>query len=196
MKKVAWGVIAFLSIGVAAYAVVAYSVLPVGALVHPDMRAGFEAHAVGVYAHVFSAMAALLLGPTQFSKRLRGRRIGLHRLAGRLYLGLGVLVGGLSGLYLSRYAFGGPVASAGFALLALAWLYTGARAYAAIRRKAIDEHRVWMVRNFALSLAAVTLRIYVPLSVVTGLDFPTAYAGIAWLCWVPNLVVAERIVRG
>lgn len=87
------------------------------------------------------------------------------------------------------------MASASFGLLALAWLYTGARAYAAIRRKAVDEHRAWMVRNFALSLAAVTLRIYVPISVVLGLDFPTAYAGIAWLCWVPNLVLAERIVR-
>jgi uncharacterized membrane protein len=195
MKKLGWGLLAFLSVGVALYAVVVYSVLPVGALVHPDMRAGFEAHAGAVYAHVFSAMAALLLGPTQFSNRLRQRRLGLHRLAGRLYLGLGVLLGGLSGLYLSRYAFGGPVASAGFAALALCWLYTGARAYLAIRRKAVDEHRASMVRNFALSLAAVMLRIYIPLSVVAGLDFPTAYAGIAWLCWVPNLVVAERLLR-
>ena len=100
-------------------------------------------------------------------------------------------MGGLSGLYISQFAFGGPVARLGFATLAVCWLYTGFRAYMAIRRKATEEHRKWMVRNFALSFAAVMLRIYIPISVMAGIDFATAYAVIAWLCWVPNLLVAE-----
>ena len=112
-----------------------------------------------------------------------------------MYLGAGVLVGGVSGLYLSWFAFGGPVARLGFATLAVGWLYTGARAYVAIRNRRIDEHRRWMVRNFALAFAAVMLRLYVPASVVAGADFGVAYSVIAWLCWVPNLIVAEAIVN-
>jgi uncharacterized membrane protein len=155
------------------------------------MRAAFDAQRAAVYTHVFAAMFALALGPFQFSQRLRARHLTLHRWMGRLYLGVGVLAGGIAGLYMAFHAFGGAVARAGFACLALAWLYTGARAYLAIRSRDVAAHRRWMVRNFALAFAAVTLRIWVPASFATGLEFAAAYAVIAWLCWVPNLVVAE-----
>src|SRR5260370_20371385 len=48
-----------------------------------------------------------------------------------------------------------------------------------------------MIRSYALTLAAVTLRIYLPASQIAGIPFPDAYQTISWLCWVPNLVVAE-----
>jgi uncharacterized membrane protein len=180
-----------LALGVAGYAVVGYGVMPLGSLVHPDMKADFAAHPVGVYCHVFASAVALLLGPFQFSARLRRARLHLHRWMGRIYLGVGVLIGGLSGLYLAPFAFGGPVARLGFAALALCWLYSGWRAYCAIRRGLIDEHRKWMVRNFSLAFAAVTLRLYLPASIVAGVDFAIAYPVIAWLCWLPNLLAAE-----
>lgn len=185
------GLIACLSVAVALYAWVVYTLLPVGAAVDPAMRAEFATHAAAVYVHAFAAAVALLLGPVQFWARLRRERPALHRWSGRLYLAVGTLVGGLSGLYLASFAFGGPVARLGFGVLAIAWLTTGWRAYSAIRRGAVAEHRRWMVRNFALAFAAVTLRLYVPLAVVSGAPFESAYPVIAWLCWVPNLLVAE-----
>jgi len=190
------GLLWFLSFGVAAYAVYVYAVLPLGSLVHPDMGANFQAHPFGVYTHVFAASVALLIGPFQLSPAIRQRRPGVHRWLGRTYLLVGVLVGGLAGLYMAGHAFGGPVSRAGFGLLALSWLYTGLRAYLAIRRRAVDEHRRWMVRNFALAFAAVTLRLYLPASVAAGIDFAVAYPLIAWLCWVPNLVFAEWRFNG
>jgi hypothetical protein len=110
---------------------------------------------------------------------------------GRTYLTIGVLIGGLAGLYMAFHAFGGLIARLGFAGLALAWLYTGLRAYLAIRGRRVAEHRAWMVRNFALTFAAVTLRLYLPASAIAGIAFEVAYPFIAWLCWVPNLVAAE-----
>lgn len=180
-----------LSLGVSAYAVVAYVFLPLGAVLHPDMRASFETYRVGVYAHVFASVAALALGPFQFSRPLRTRRPGLHRGMGRLYLGVGVLIGGVAGLFMALHAFGGWVSRLGFAGLALAWLYTGFRAYLAIRGGDVATHRRWMVRNFALTFAAVTLRLWLPASIASGMPFELAYPVIAWLCWVPNLLVAE-----
>lgn len=165
--------------------------MPLGSLVHPDMEPNFVAHPLAVYVHVFAAAVALLFGPLQFSTRLRSARPQLHRWMGRAYLGLGVLVEGLSGLYLSVYAFGGIAARTGFATLAVCWLYTGLRAFLAVRRRAIAEHRKWLVRNFALTFGAVMLRLYIPASDFVGADFGAAYAAIAWLCWVPNLVFAE-----
>ena len=196
MRLTGYLLLGFLSLGVALYALAVYAWLPLGAVVHPDMRAAFEAHRLGIYAHVFASVCALALGPFQFSARLRARHIRLHRWSGRLYLGVGVLIGGAAGLYMAAHAFGGAAARLGFAALALAWLYTGLRAYLAIRARDVAAHRRWMVRNFALTFAAVMLRLYLPAAVAAGVEMATAYPAIAWLCWVPNLVAAElRINR-
>lgn len=185
------GLLFFLAIGVAGYAFFAYSVLPLGSLVHPEMKANFLVHSTGIYTHAFASSVALMLGPLQFSTRLRQKYTVIHRWFGRTYLSVGVMVGGLSGLYMSQYAFGGLYARLGFAALAGFWLYTGLRAYLAIRRGRIDEHRKWMVRNFSLTFAAVTLRFYLPASMAAGIEFAIAYPIIAWLCWLPNVVLAE-----
>jgi uncharacterized membrane protein len=194
MSRFARATLVFLCLAVSLYAVAVYGLLPVGALVHPDMKPAYEARAGAIALHVFSAVFALALGAFQFNAGLRASRPKLHRAMGRAYLGVGVLIGGLSGLYLAGGAFGGPVARVGFAALALAWLYTGWRAYTAIRAGEVASHRAWMLRNFALTTAAVTLRIYLPVSMLAGIPFELAYPAIAWLCWVPNLLVAGYIL--
>lgn len=195
MKRLGWWTIALLSLCVCLYAVYVYGVLPFGALVHPDMREAFQARALPLKLHIFGAAFALALGSLQVAPAIRARFPRFHRWAGRLYLGVGVGVGGTSGLYVAFHAFGGAVAQSGFALLAIAWLLTGAKAYAAIRAGQVEAHRRWMVRNWALTLAAVTLRIYLPSAMIAGIDYAAAYAAIAWLCWVPNLVAAEAYLR-
>jgi uncharacterized membrane protein len=193
LNRPGFPVLVFLALGVAAYAVVTYSALPLGAAVHPDMRINFEAHRAGILIHIFASVLALALGPFQFSARLRAARLNLHRWMGRVYLGIGVAVGGLAGLFMALHAFGGLAARLGFAGLALAWLFTGWQAYRAVRRRDLVAHRRWMVRNFALTFAAVTLRLWLPASFVAGIPFERAYPVIAWLCWVPNLLAAELL---
>jgi uncharacterized membrane protein len=186
-------VLILLSLGVAGYAIAVYAFLPLGAFVHPDIRAVYESQRTGIYTHVFASVVALALGPFQFSAALRARLPALHRWSGRLYLAVGVLVGGLAGLFMAAHAFGGAASRLGFACLALGWLYTGLRAYLAIRARDVASHRRWMVRNFALTFAAVTLRLWLPASVASGIAFEAAYPVIAWLCWVPNLLAAELL---
>lgn len=188
MHRATFWLIAALSVGVAAYALVAYSVLPIGASVHPDMRANFEAHHIGIYTHVFCAALTLLLGPLQFSRAVRAARPALHRWTGRIYLGVGVGIGGVSGLYAAAFAYGGLVSTAGFGLLSLAWLFTGARAWQAVRARDFLAHREWMLRNYALSLAAVTLRIYLGIALAAGWPFEVVYPTLAWLSWIPNIL--------
>jgi uncharacterized membrane protein len=193
MRRASLPVLTFLSLGVAGYAVFVYGFLPLGRALHPDMRTTFETYRLGIYTHVFASVIALVLGPLQFSARLRTKRPSLHRWMGRLYLGIGVLAGGLAGLFMAFHAFGGVVSRLGFGALAVAWLYSGLRAYLAIRAKDVASHKRWMVRNFSLTFAAVTLRLWLPASFVFGIPFELAYPVIAWLCWVPNLVLAERL---
>jgi uncharacterized membrane protein len=183
------------SIGVAVYAWVTYGGRPLGVGVHPDMKAVFESHPLGIYAHIFASSLALLLGPWQFIPSVRLNRPRLHRATGWVYLVVGVGVGGLSGLYMSAFAFGGAISTVGFGLLAIAWLYTGLRALRAARAHQFAEHRRWMVRNFGLALAAVSLRIGLGVGFALGLPFEVFYPALAWLSWVPNLLVAEYCLR-
>ncbi len=180
-----------LAIGVAIYAAMAYSLLPLGSVVHPEMKVVFQNHSIAIYTHIFASVVALVLGPFQFSSRLRQKFLVLHRWGGRAYLLIGVLVGGLCGLYMSLFSFGGIVSNTGFAFLALSWLFSGLMAFLAIRRRDIPAHRKWMIRNYSLTFAAVTLRIYIGISFAAGLEFEQFYPMIAWLCWVPNLLLAE-----
>ncbi|MEP7282441.1 MAG: DUF2306 domain-containing protein [Rubrivivax sp.] len=196
MNRNAHAVLALLSIAVAAYAIAAYALLPLGAVLHPDLRSSFAAHRHAViYLHVFGAAVALLLGPIQFWTRWRVRWPALHRWLGSTYLALGVGVGGLSGLVLALDAFGGAWSRAGFGALAVLWIATGAMALQRILQGDVQGHRRWMVRNFALAFAAVTLRLYLPAGLVSGLSLQAAYPIVAWLCWVPNLVVAECLIH-
>ncbi len=155
------------------------------------MKANFLANKAGIYTHVFASVAALALGPWQFSERIRRAVPQLHRWMGRVYLAVGVGIGGLSGLYMATHAYGGLFAKLGFGSLAVAWMFTGLRAFQCIRRGDVSEHRKWMIRNFSLTLAAVTLRLYLPASMIAGVPFGVSYPIIAWAAWLPNLLVAE-----
>ena len=149
---------------------------------------------IAFFAHVIFAPVALALVPFQLWQGLRNRRPIVHRVLGRLY-GLAILISGASGLWLAANTMAGPVAAFGFGLLAVLWLgITGRGISLAIRGDRV-AHRRWMIRSIALTLAAVTLRIQIPMGMMLDIPFDTAYPAIAWLCWVPNLIVAEMILR-
>lgn len=161
-----------------------------------EQKAIYLAHHAMLILHIVPSMLAILIGPFQFLPQFRkGRLLKLHRWLGRAYL-LSVLLGGIGGLYMAQFGYGGLIAELGFATLALLWLYSGYMAYKRIRNKEIEAHRQWMIRNYALTFAGTMLRVWMPIAIVAlGMEFVTAYRAIAWLCWVPNLLLAEWIIR-
>jgi uncharacterized membrane protein len=155
----------------------------------------FSQYILPLRLHIAGGMGALLAGPWQFSERLRARALNLHRWLGRFYL-LEVALGSIAGFYMAVVSKEGLPTHLGFGILAVLWFFTGLQAYLKVRGGNILEHRQWMIRNFALSLAAVTLRYYMPLMLIAlHWSFRTTYIAVSWLCWVPNLFVAEWLVR-
>ncbi len=160
-----------------------------------EQKLVYMAHTTMLILHIVGAMLAILIGPFQFLEGMRkGRLLKAHRWLGRTYL-IAVLVGGLAGLYMAVLSYGGMTSHLGFASLAILWLFSGFMAYKHIRNKDLELHREWMTRNYALTFAGVMLRLWVPLFGGFGMEFLTAYMLIAWLCWVPNLIIAEWMVR-
>lgn len=73
----------------------------------------------------------------------------------------------------------------------MAWIVATGLAVRFILRGEAIRHRRWMIRSFALTAAAITLRLYLPLIFVFHWSFSIAYPAIAWLCWIPNALAVE-----
>lgn len=190
MRRVGWWVMAVLSLIIAAYAV---GVLFVPAIRPPFLQQRFLTMPLAAYLHLGGSGIALAIGAFQLNTQIRSRYIAVHRWMGRTYV-TGVLLGGLGALALATKSQAGLVTHVGFGLLAALWLFATGMAYRYIRGRNQAFHRRWMIRSYALTFAAVTLRIYLPLSQVAGIPFDAAYQTIAWLAWVPNLIVAEWVI--
>lgn len=190
LSRPAWALMALLSLAVA---LTSYRyLLNVGPLA-PNVLANLFA-APFLVVHVAGAATALLIAPFQVLPGVRTRRPALHRVMGRVYVA-GCLAGGSGGLVLAFGSTAGPIATAGFGLLAVAWLATTVQAWRMAMAGRIAEHRAWMIRSMALTLAAVTLRLYLPLAAMGPTPFVEAYRAISFLCWVPNLLLAEAWLR-
>lgn len=144
--------------------------------------------------HVVAGVIALLAGPVQFIRRVRERRPALHRVTGRIYVAA-CLVAGPSALVLALGTTAGPVAGAGFAIPALLLpVFTWFGWRTAVRRR-FAEHREWMLRSYALTATAITLRLMLPAAGFLGIAFLPAYQVIAWISWMTNLALVEYRIR-
>lgn len=146
------------------------------------------------YGHIIFGGLALLIGWLQFSKQLRKKKIKIHRGIGKMYV-IFVLISGVCGLYIAYFATGGIISILGFSSLALIWLSTTILALKAVKNRKIALHEKLMIYSYAACFAAVTLRIWLPILIDLFGEFTNAYRLVAWLCWVPNMVVAYFIVN-
>ncbi|WP_157265027.1 DUF2306 domain-containing protein [Paenibacillus oryzisoli] len=194
-----FGILAFLAVGIAVYALLLYG--------NPDdiQDQGFvtakgtmpDLWYTVLWFHAVSGGIGLGIGWLQFIKRIRLRAPNVHRAFGYVYATM-IGIAGVTGLYMAYYTSGGLSAQLGFGALSLMWLYT---LYQSLKSIIADRnpraHGQWMLRNYALSCAAISLRIMIPLAAVFwGLtDTNDTFGVIAWICWLPNLLLAEMIIR-
>jgi uncharacterized membrane protein len=198
-----WGLICFFAVAIAIVAVLPYlsfNKANFSSVFDGRFQNGGE---IWLYIHVISGGISLLLGGFQFWGWLRDKHRNIHRWMGRIYLFAGVFPASISGLFVAQDTVAGLTGVMGFSLLAILWFITGALALRAILNKDIESHRQWMIRNFSLTFAAVTLRLWIPILIFAQIPFGVspdfafeqAYQTVPWLCWVPNLLVAEMMIR-
>ncbi|MBF8191807.1 DUF2306 domain-containing protein [Nonomuraea sp. K274] len=192
-----WGLMAVLAVGIAGYAVPPYltgnsadSNVPTD----PDVAA----HYLFLGVHAVFAGLALIIGSLQFVTRLRVTRPKLHRVLGRVYM-ISIVIASVAAVFLAAVTLGGFALQVAFYMLAVAWLYTLTMAYRCIRRGEVQLHRIWMIRNYALTFAAVTLRIYLLLGLQlkppsTSLEFDAIYTASGWASILGNVLVAEYFI--
>ena len=160
----------------------------------PVEMENFSQRRLALSLHALGGAIALLAGPLQFVSRFRESNWNRHRLLGWIYCSA-VLLGWCASLWIAPHSQTGWIASVGFLALGAAWIVATALALRFILRGNAVRHQRWMIRSFALTAAAITLRMYLPLIFVFHWPFAIAYPAIAWLCWIPNALTVEVYLR-
>lgn len=148
------------------------------------------------YTHVFSSILALAAGFTQFNDHILRRHRHIHRLIGRIYAYDILLVNFPAGMVLAIYANGLLPSKTAFVILDCLWFTFTLLAVRAARQGRIKDHRQHMIRSYALTFSAITLRTWkLILSHTFHPDPLHLYMIDAWMGFVPNLLFAEWLIR-
>jgi uncharacterized membrane protein len=145
-----------------------------------------------LYTHIISGGISILIGWIQFSKKIQQKYLNLHRNIGKTYL-VSALICSLSGIYVGFYATGGFISAAGFITVACIYFYTTLQGFLSIKKGQIIQHQNFMTYSYAVCLSAVSLRLATPTAYLLGLDYTSSYQVIAWMAWIPNLMIAYWI---
>jgi uncharacterized membrane protein len=150
---------------------------------------------IAFYTHISLGGFSLLIGWSLFLKKLRAKKIHIHRLIGKIYI-VAVLLSSVTGLIAAYYATGGWIAKTGFAGMSITWFTCTYIAYKAIRNKNIQKHERWMIRSYAVTFTGVTFRLWMPFLIIAfQMEFLEAYPINAWISWIANLFVAQWLIR-
>src|SRR5688572_17411662 len=116
MPRLLWIVFIFLSVSIGLYPAMYLALDMSGGLLASKPREVVESVTwlTAFYLHIGLGGLSLLVGWSQFSRKLRTRNLNIHRTLGKIYL-VCVMISGLCGLYIAFFATGGWISSIGFA---------------------------------------------------------------------------------
>lgn len=148
--------------------------------------------------HGLAAACALLLGPFQFSERLRRRFTKLHRVMGRIYVA-GCLVGAPIGVYIQNFETvhmynNDPVQfslTMATVLDAAIWMFCTIMALAFILQRKVQLHRQWMTRSYACAIIFLEVRV---IQGVFNIDDKFTEI-IVWCCVAAAVPLADLVLH-
>ena len=147
------------------------------------------------YVHILSSAWVMAIGIFQFIPLFLKKYPNWHRLLGKIYVFSILILAAPSGLVLGYYANGGLPAKVGFSLQCVVWLLSTWVAWREIVKQHWQKHVEWMMRSYALTLAAMSLRIGSFGMVYFFHTKPIeTYLTVTWASWVINLILVEILI--
>lgn len=147
------------------------------------------------YSHISSSLLVLFFGLIQFSRKMLIEYKTIHRTFGKVYILLVLFCSAPSGLVMALYANGGFWPKLSFTVTSILWWWFTFKAFTEVKRGNYTAHLHYMVRSYAMTLSAISLRLYVLiLPMFIQLHAKDMYTLVAWLSWIPNLIIAEFLL--
>jgi uncharacterized membrane protein len=155
-----------------------------------DLRASLVKNGGIFITHATFAAVALFTGSLQFLEELRRKYPKVHRWTGRAYV-TACIVGGLTALAIAPDVKSGEVATVGFSLLAVLWIGATLAGWRFATIGNVGSHKRWMMRSYALTAAAISLRLQIAGFGLAGFSYGRVSDFLSFSCWVPNLLLME-----
>lgn len=150
---------------------------------------------IAFFIHVYTSIFVLITGSTQFSNYIRLHHKKLHHIFGKIYIAIILLFAAPSGLLMGFYANGNLISKFSFCLLAILWFHFTLYAYIEVKKQNYLQHQKFMIRSYALTLSAISLRLFKYIIVNLFHTAPMdTYILVSWLGWTFNLIIAEIII--
>ena len=147
------------------------------------------------YAHVFTSILVLPAGFTQFNSAFFAK--AWHRRLGMIYILTVLFITAPTGFLMGIHANGGLASKASFVLLSSLWFVTTLLALLNAKKRRFIDHGEWMLYSYSLALSAISFRL-----IALGFDLfdvhvppREVYVTVAWLSWVPNLLIAHLLIK-
>ena len=194
MKKIFYLFISITVVLMTFYTFYTYLYLSPGTTVSPEQKTEYTKHNISIITHSLFGAIALFAGVFQLIKSIREKYPRSNIFLRKIYY-TSVLVSAISGLHVATYAQGGLVNKVGFFILDIIWICSIIQAINADKKSDMPAFRIWIVRNYALTFAAITLRIW--LTLIWSFyhfqpsHFSEIYQTLGFLCWIPNLIILE-----
>ena len=148
------------------------------------------------YIHVFTSLFTLIAGFTQFSSYILVYHKKLHKAMGRLYVYAVLLINFPTGFIMAIYASGLWPSKLAFIILDSLWFLFTCKAFITAKQGDFMAHKQYMIRSYALTFSAITLRTWrIIISALIVINPLQLYMIDAWMGFVPNLLLAEWIIR-
>jgi len=146
------------------------------------------------YTHVYTSIFVLLTGFLAILRKDFGLK-NFHKNAGKIYISLILLFAAPSGIYMGIFANGGFLSKISFVILGCLWWFSTYKAFSLAKQHKFKQHKQWMWRSFALTISAITLRMWKVIIVYLFQPNPMdVYQIIAWLGWIPNIILIEYLI--
>lgn len=148
------------------------------------------------YIHVFTSPIVIVAGLLQFNRWVLAHWPKVHRISGYVYTIVVLFITGPAAFVMSLMANGGYPSQISFTVLSVLWIIFTYLSYRHIRKGNVRAHLIWNLRSFALTLSAITLRIYVYLFNAYGPEMGQieTYVLVSYLSWIPNLLIVELLI--
>lgn len=151
--------------GAMTISVILYSEVPL--LRQAQERAYLSTIPFLIVPHVIAGITALLIGPLQFSSRIRISHRGLHRILGRVYV-VAVFIAAPLAIILSMHTHGPQFTRLIHWIVATSvqagtWIVCTLAALLTARNRHFQQHREWMIRSYAVTFTFILTRVLQPI---------------------------------
>ena len=156
----------------------------------------FNRHPATTILHVVPGALFMLMAPLQFSRRLRTRHPRWHRISGRVLIVIAIAIA-ISGIYFGlAMPFAGFAEASAVALFGALFLISITRAFVAIRRGDVVQHRKWMTRMFGIAIGVALQRVVAMICLAVTLRGPESWFALSvWLGFAIGAASAEILIR-